>query len=115
MDKIRMSRPPLNSAEFNLREIAKQMLLLEDHLTDSEKFCVDCIRKHMMMIEALADEAVQMDPSSHYTAECRTSSVLARRLLALFTDGTSSVSLAKAVRKKRKELVAMLYDPRQRS
>jgi len=46
---------------FNIREMVKQMVLLEDHLNIPAQFCPDCIGKHMLKIEALADEAVSLD------------------------------------------------------
>lgn len=45
----------------NMREMAKEMLLLEDHMAQPAKFCPDCIRKHLLRTEALAEEAVQLD------------------------------------------------------
>lgn len=47
---------------FNLREICKQMILLEDHLVHPSKRCPDCITKHFLMIEALSDEMGSLDP-----------------------------------------------------
>ena len=40
----------------NLREIIKQCIMLEDHLVQPRKRCPDCITKHMLAIEALAEE-----------------------------------------------------------
>jgi 2'-5' RNA ligase len=54
---------PVMSPVFNLREIAKQLLLLEDHLFHPGKRCPDCVKKHTLMAEALAEEAVTLDPS----------------------------------------------------
>lgn len=45
----------------NMREMAKEMLLLEDHIAQPAKYCPDCIRKHLLRTEALAEEAVQLD------------------------------------------------------
>jgi hypothetical protein len=45
---------------FNMREILKQMILLEDHLVQTEKRCRDCINKHFLAIEALAEEAITL-------------------------------------------------------
>lgn len=52
---------------FNVREAAKQMLLLEDHLNTPNRRCDDCISKHMLTIEAFLDEAVNLDRHSRYT------------------------------------------------
>jgi hypothetical protein len=45
----------------NVREMSKQLILLEDHLAHPSKFCPDCIRKHLLASEALAEEAITLD------------------------------------------------------
>lgn len=44
----------------NLRDIIKQLALLEDHLYQPQKRCADCIRKHFLTIEALAEECATL-------------------------------------------------------
>lgn len=110
----RTTRPALNSAEFNVREIAKQMLLLEDHLSDDDKFCKDCIRKHLMMIEGLAEEAVTLGPDSPWKKYCKDLAVVARKWMVRFTDkATDRYAIAKEIRMIRKKMVEKVYDPRQ--
>jgi hypothetical protein len=46
---------PVLDPRFNMREICKQSVLLEDHLFQKEKRCHDCICKHFLTIEALAE------------------------------------------------------------
>ncbi len=55
--------------EFNMREIGKQMILLEDHLFNPYRRCNDCITKHTLMIEALIEEAITLDDKSQYTQQ----------------------------------------------
>lgn len=52
---------PVMDPNFNLREICKQCILLEDHLSHDEKRCFDCCVKHFLTIEALAEEAITLD------------------------------------------------------
>ena len=52
---------PVLDAKFNMREICKQCILLEDHLSHSEKRCTDCCMKHFLALEALSEEAIQLD------------------------------------------------------
>ena len=52
--------------EFNMREIGKQMILLEDHLFNPYRRCNDCITKHTLMIEALIEEAITLDEEAKY-------------------------------------------------
>lgn len=52
---------PVLDSKFNLREICKQSILLEDHLTHREKRCKDCCIKHFLALEGLCEEAVTLD------------------------------------------------------
>ena len=59
---------PVNDPEHNLREIIKQLLLVEDHMFQDDKKCIPCIRKHLLTIEALGEEGVTLDVENKYTA-----------------------------------------------
>ncbi len=52
---------PIMDPFYNLREIVKNILLLEDHLFHRRKRCNDCIMKHFLIIEGLAEEIVSLD------------------------------------------------------
>lgn len=52
---------PIMDPRFNMREAAKQCLLLEDHLNNTKKRCYDCIRKHFLTIDGLLEEAVSLE------------------------------------------------------
>jgi len=51
---------------FNLRECAKNMILLEDHLFHKGKRCKDCILKHLLTIEGFLEEAITLDKNQEY-------------------------------------------------
>ena len=108
----KVKRPPLNSAEFNLREVVKQLLLLEEHLSDDEKFCEDCIRKHLMHTEALAEEALTLNPSNWLHQENSEMANNAREWMVKFSDGMDKHILAARIRTIRKRLMNKAYDPR---
>jgi hypothetical protein len=58
---------PLLDPLFNLREVAKQMILLEDHLFQKRRRCMDCIKKHSLTIEGFLEEAITLDKTNtHY-------------------------------------------------
>jgi len=105
-------RLSLMQPQFNLREVAKQMLLLEDHLQHPYKHCPDCIRKHLMTIEAFSEEAVALDTVGVYRKLGGGIAELARLWLENFEDGESLSAIAQEVRTFRKELVSMVCDPR---
>lgn len=52
---------PILDPRFNMRETAKQCLLLEDHLNNIKKRCFDCIRKHFLTIDGFLEEAVSLE------------------------------------------------------
>lgn len=51
---------PVLDHRFNLREICKQLCLLEDHLCQKSKRCIDCCIKHFLCVEALAEECISL-------------------------------------------------------
>lgn len=51
---------PVLRPTHNMRDIIKQLALLEDHLFQPQKRCVDCIRKHFLTIEGLAEECTTL-------------------------------------------------------
>ena len=52
---------PILDPRFNMREVAKQALLLEDHINNTKKRCFDCIRKHFLIVDGLLEEAVSLE------------------------------------------------------
>lgn len=103
----------LTDPQFNLREVAKQMVLLEDHLCQPHKHCPDCICKHLMTIEALAEEAVSMDQVGVYRETAGYIAETARLWMEHFFDQKPLTELGQQVRQVRKMLVQMVADPRQ--
>lgn len=63
---------PVMNPAFNLREICKQCILLEDHLSHDQKRCKDCCTKHFLALEALAEEAVTLDRDGRFHDILRT-------------------------------------------
>lgn len=57
---------PVLEPMFNMREMCKQIILLEDHLFQTRKRCEDCICKHFLTIEALAEEALTLDKKKEH-------------------------------------------------
>ncbi len=61
----------LMDPKHNLREIAKQLILLEDHMAHKPKRCIDCITKHYLMTEGLLEEAITLDKTGEHIQEVR--------------------------------------------
>lgn len=52
---------PVMDPKFNAREMVKQSCMLEDHLNSPQKRCCDCIKKHFLTLEGLAEEAPSLE------------------------------------------------------
>lgn len=61
-----MAHPALRTVPWNLRKTVKELLLLEEHLTDPEQLCPDCIWKHLLKTEAWLEEASTLDERREY-------------------------------------------------
>ncbi len=60
--------PEVMNARWNLRKLVKELLLLEEHLTDPEQQCADCIWKHLLKSEAWLEEAATLDGQGEFTS-----------------------------------------------
>jgi hypothetical protein len=60
---------PVLDCRFNLREICKQCILLEDHLSHERKRCTDCCIKHFLALEGLCEEAITLDKNGEHTQD----------------------------------------------
>jgi hypothetical protein len=100
--------PVLRPAQ-NMRDIIKQMILLEDHLFQPQKRCKDCIRKHFLTIEGLAEECVTLCKPRNILPESRkiaeTARVFHHSWEAHPNDPRVAESLAGQIRKLRKSLM----------
>lgn len=102
---------PVSDPKYNMHQIIKQSILLEEHLANKNKRCRDCITKHFSHIIGLAEEAVMLacsDVNSYpYMAECPDYyNDLFNKWLK---DTTTSLEVCKKLRTKRKELIATYF------
>ena len=56
---------PVNDPDYNMREVIKNTLLIEQHLSEPNKYCRQCIVKHFLISIGLLEEAVWMAGASH--------------------------------------------------
>lgn len=99
---------PILNPKFNLREICKNSILLEDHLFQKGKRCEDCIKKHFLTIEALAEEAITLDKKG----ECREYYDLpdkVRELEKEYIDGKDHNGVAQKLRQIRKGMMQKCF------
>ena len=95
-----------------MREIVKHLLLLEDHLAHPDKSCLDCIQKHLLMVEALADEAACLDLTGIWRPIAGQIAEIARLWVGNVVDNRPRGELAQDVRRLRKHFAPMFCDPR---
>jgi hypothetical protein len=98
---------------FNLREVVKQLTLLEDHLSHPYKMCPDCVRKHLVTIEALAEEASSMDTVGDTVKLDEGVAELARVWMENLADGKDPKIIAGEIRGLRKQMMPTVCDPRE--
>jgi len=103
---------PLMDPLYNLREAAKELLLLEDHLGHAQKHCPDCIRKHLLTTEALLEEAVRLDTEGEMLGLLSPLPAQVRELWTAYQDGRPEHEIGQAARVLRKGLVEASADVR---
>lgn len=96
---------PILDPAFNIREIFKQLVLLEDHLAQPRKRCVDCIWKHLLTAEALAEEGVTLDVERKHGAVLDGLAEKVRGLQRKVQDGQDMGDIASEARLLRKTLL----------
>jgi hypothetical protein len=106
---------PLMEPEFNVREVVKNMILLEDHLFHDNRRCPDCVRKHCLTIEAYLDEAFSLDKEGAYTTVLESASTkfkpISEGILVCCNrglEGGTCVALGQRLRVIRKQLMAVV-------
>jgi hypothetical protein len=104
---------PIMDPGYNLREMAKQLVLLEDHLFQEAKRCPDCIRKHFLTVEALLEEAVTLDESGDLAEQVPEVVDWIRELQGEWLDGTNPAEIAQALRGLRKQVSEDVFDVRE--
>lgn len=105
---------PILDPRFNMREVAKQCLLLEDHLNNKQKRCVDCIKKHFLIIDGLLEEAVSLEKDNnqrdyyrdHYVAWIN----IEKQYAKSSSDSHTMDNVSKQIRMFRKPLVEKYFD-----
>ena len=96
---------PVSDPVYNMVNICKQSVLLEEHLNNENKRCADCIKKHFLHIVGLAEEAVSL-AGARVEPLMREAASTYDRLLRGYLDGADPVRLANECREIRKKLMA---------
>ena len=96
---------PILDYQYNMREIVKQCILLEDHLINKQKQCHQCIIKHFLAIEALAEEALTLNKNLTPEAKLNDLPKKIRELQKIWYEDKdkNSIKVAQSLRRLRKE------------
>lgn len=101
----------ISDPRFNVREIAKQLILLEQHLLEKGKYCPDCITKHILTVEALADECQTLDEEEDYCFLAFTIGERSKLWAAAFSNGEKPKVIGQDVRAWRKKIAQKVLLP----
>lgn len=103
---------PVLDCRFNLREICKQCILLEDHLSHPEKRCTDCCIKHFLALEGLGEEAITLDSQHKYQRQLHTLPTKIRDIQKLWYQNPDQNSrlASEKLRQLRKEFMMDVFD-----
>lgn len=102
---------PVLDPAFNIREVVKNILLLEDHLMDPDRRCRDCIMKHSMIIEGFLEEAITIDKKQKYIKLLKPLPKKMRQCQKHIAKGRSGYyDCAKELKKIRKPLMKIAFE-----
>ena len=102
---------PIMDPTFNMREVAKQCILLEEHLNQKAKRCKDCQKKHMLTIEGLLEEAISLDKNQQMTKELQDMIYKWIEIEKNYVTGKDTEEeTAQKIRKFRKPLMGKYYE-----
>ena len=101
-------RPDIRDPALNLKDVTKELLLLEDHLTIPDRQCPDCIRKHLLKSEALLDEALQLDTEQKWKGLIVPARTVVVKTRQAYEAKTPFTTLSGNIRTLRKELTGKL-------
>ncbi|MAG27715.1 hypothetical protein CMI47_19460 [Candidatus Pacearchaeota archaeon] len=105
---------PLMDPMFNVREMCKEFTLIEDHLNHDNKRCFDCINKHFLKCEALAEEAISLDgPDGHEHPFLFHLPGAIRRWHNQVHNSEDMRAIASDIRSTRKDLTQVLFQHQQ--
>lgn len=95
---------PILTSAYNVREVVKQLLLLEDHLFHPRKRCPECVLKHLLTAEALAEEALTLEGALEIPALAGLAEQVRSVCRMVQDGGLPPEEIAQVVRRLRKSL-----------
>ena len=111
---------PISNPRYNMQQVVKQSILLEEHLLNRRKRCRDCITKHFNHIIGLCEEAVMLSTNKpkDYCPHLKTSVELYNELFRQWLnyrkqnkehDEDCMVKICDKLRSNRKKLITCYF------
>ena len=105
---------PVSNPAYNMQQIVKQSILLEEHITNKNKRCRDCITKHFLHIIGLAEEAQMLATNKcHKYPLINVSVELYNQLFSDWIknkdDEVNNLNVSDKLRIHRKKLIAIYF------
>jgi hypothetical protein len=100
---------PILEPLHNMREISKQLILLEDHLFQKSKRCEDCICKHFLTVEALSEEAITLDKEKQHQEYLEKLPDRIRNIQKMYLSKKDNCEVAQELRNIRKEMMVKSF------
>ena len=107
---------PVSDPVYNMHQIVKQSILLEEHLTNKNKRCRDCITKHFLHIIGLAEEAQMLATKNKKNYPLLDENVvLYNNLFAMWYNNHDDINddkilyITDMLRNNRKKLIAIYF------
>jgi len=105
---------PVSNPAYNMQQIVKQSILLEEHITNKNKRCRDCITKHFLHIIGLAEEAQMLATDKCYKYPLISESVeiyndLFKTWIKNKDNELINLQVADKLRINRKKLIAIYF------
>tara|TARA_Y100000385_G_C13078644_1_gene632712 strand:- start:138 stop:596 length:459 start_codon:yes stop_codon:yes gene_type:complete len=105
---------PIMDPVYNIKEVCKNSVLLEEHMAQKQKRCFDCISKHFLLITGYIEEAIQLATNKvnnypHLKESCKLYNALFKKWLEIKKkeDNEADIlDIVDSLRKQRKILVS---------
>lgn len=105
---------PVSDPAYNMKQVAKQCILLEEHIAEKSKRCRDCITKHFLHIIGLLNEAVwlsttDLDKFPYLEESEKKFEWLFNKWLDNYTSEAILLQILDELRRIRKQIIAYYY------
>lgn len=105
---------PVSNPAYNMQQIVKQSILLEEHITNKNKRCRDCITKHFLHIIGLAEEAQMLasnkcDKYPLINESVELYNILFNNWIKVKDDNIKILNISDELRIHRKKLIAIYF------